>query len=82
LTLRRTYPTPELAELLRRALAPDETANLRSRVEGSTLILELTANTAASARSTAEDLLPCVATAEASLGLLKAGTRADPESSG
>lgn len=49
---------------MRRALAPDEPENLRSRVEGDTLVLELSAPSARSARATLEDLLPCVAAAE------------------
>jgi hypothetical protein len=67
--LRRAYPSAEIAERIRRALAPDEPANLTSRVEGNRLVLVLSAPSAASARATMEDLLPCVATAERAHGL-------------
>jgi transcription factor Pcc1 len=80
LTLRRAYPTAAIAEQIRRALAPDEPENLSSHVEGTTLILELHAPSAASARATMEDLLPCVATAEKAHGLgLTAPAEPDPD---
>ncbi|HTT26395.1 MAG TPA: KEOPS complex subunit Pcc1 [Thermoplasmata archaeon] len=80
MTLRRTYPTADVAERIRRALAPDEPAGLTSRVASATLILELVAPSAASARATLEDLLPCVATAERSQGITTAApTEADPD---
>lgn len=69
MTLARNYPTAEEAERIRRALAPDSTPDLTVRVEGSTLVLELRSRTPASARATAEDLLPCVAAAERAQGI-------------
>jgi hypothetical protein len=51
-------------------LAPDEPENLRSRVDGAMLVLDLTSPSAASARATMEDLLPCVAAAERALGII------------
>lgn len=64
MVLRRAYASPEEAERIRRALAPDRPPNLTDRVEGATLVLELTSPSARSARATLEDLLPCLAAAE------------------
>jgi hypothetical protein len=68
--LRRAYPSVEIADRIRRALEPDAPPNLTSRVEENVLILELTAPSAASARATMEDLLPCVSTAERAQGII------------
>jgi hypothetical protein len=76
--LRRAYPSAEIAERVRRALAPDEPKNLTSRVDGDRLILELTSPSASSARATMEDLLPCVAAAERAQGLTPVPT-AEPD---
>ncbi len=65
---------------MRRALVADEPPGLSSRVEGSVLLLELAAPSAASARATAEDLLPCLAAAEEAEGLKgpRAASRPSP----
>jgi len=62
--LHRRYASPAEAERIRRALEPDAPPNLRSRVDGAELHLELAAPSARSARATLEDLLPCLDAAE------------------
>jgi hypothetical protein len=62
--VRRLCATTEEAERLRTAVAPDNPEYVRVSVEGSELVIRLTAPSPASARATLEDLLGCLAAAE------------------
>ncbi len=62
--IRHACASAESAEHLRRAVVADNPAYVSVTVEGTELIVRLTARSAASARSTLEDLMACLAAAE------------------
>lgn len=62
--VRRRCSDAAAARALRAAVAADNPAYLTVRVEGSDLVVELTAPSAASARATLEDLMACLKAAE------------------
>jgi hypothetical protein len=60
----RRHGPPGEAERLRAAVQPDTPDFVRLSVDGDDLVIETTARSAASARATFEDLLPCLQAAE------------------
>jgi hypothetical protein len=73
--VRRTYPSAEAAERVRRAVAADDPSYVRGSIVGATLEYRLEAMAAASARATLDDLLACVSAAERSLDLASTSPR-------
>jgi hypothetical protein len=65
-TVRRTFPTPEVARRLAAAVGADNPSFVRVEVEGSELTVRLTSRSAASARATLDDLMACLRAAERS----------------
>lgn len=62
--VRRACASPREAERLRAAVAADNPSFVRVEVEGSELVIRLTADSAGSARATLDDLLACLGAAE------------------
>jgi hypothetical protein len=62
--VRRACASATEADRLRAAVSADNPAFVRVEVEGTTLVVHLTANSATSARATLEDLLACLSAAE------------------
>ncbi len=56
--------SPQAAAALKESVAADTPEFVRLSVEGSTLVIELTAASAASARASLDDLLACLRAAE------------------
>ena len=69
LEMRFEYPDKSVAEAVVAAVGPENGGYVRVTVEGSTIIFVISGEQAASVRNTADDLLACVKTAEASLGI-------------
>ncbi|MGI0071367.1 MAG: KEOPS complex subunit Pcc1 [Thermoplasmata archaeon] len=61
---RRACASAAEAGRLRAALAADNPSFVRVNIEGSDLVVRLTATSAASARASLDDLLACLAVAE------------------
>ncbi|MGI0130159.1 MAG: KEOPS complex subunit Pcc1 [Thermoplasmata archaeon] len=66
--MRRACASAAEAERLRAAVAADNPSFVRVEVEGSTLVIRVTAASAESARATLEDLLACLSAAERAMG--------------
>lgn len=66
--VRRRCRDPREAEALRRAVAADNPSYVTVTTEGSELRVRLTAPSAASARTTLEDLMACLKAAERTAG--------------
>ncbi len=64
----RACASPAAAEALRESVAADTPDFVRLSVEGATLVIELTAESAASARASLDDLLACLRAAERTAG--------------
>jgi hypothetical protein len=62
--VRHRCPSPEAARTLRAAVAVDNPPYVAIDLEGTELVIRLTASSAASARATLEDLLACLSAAE------------------
>ncbi|MGA8542629.1 MAG: KEOPS complex subunit Pcc1 [Thermoplasmata archaeon] len=62
--VRRPCASSNEAERLRAALAADNPSFVRVEVEGTALVIRVTAASPASARATLEDLMACVSAAE------------------
>ena len=69
LELRITYPSGHDAEMIFRALEPDNTGYVESSTEGNELFFVITADNAGTLRNAADDLLACVRTAQEASGL-------------
>lgn len=74
--MRRTFASADEARTLERALAPDQGDFVRWERDGATLTFVVEADSAASARTTVEDLLACLGSAERARGISPA-RRAD-----
>jgi hypothetical protein len=72
LELRITYPSAKTANTIFMALSPDNSGYIDSKMIGSELIFNLTANNAGTLKNTADDLLACVKIAEEASGLFDA----------
>jgi hypothetical protein len=66
--VRRRCRDPREAEALRAAVVADNPSYVAVTAEGSELVVRLTAPSAASARTTLEDLLACLKVAERTAG--------------
>jgi hypothetical protein len=62
--VRRACASTTEADRLRAAVTADNPAFVRVEVEGTTLVVRVTAQSAPSARATLEDLLACLSAAE------------------
>ena len=62
--VRRSCATPEEATRLRAAVAADNPSFVQVEVDGTDLVVRVTAASAASARATLDDLLACLGAAE------------------
>ena len=69
LTLKIGYNNERDAETVFRALEPDNTGYVISRMEGSELIFTIASDNAGTLRNAADDLLACVKIAEEASGL-------------
>jgi hypothetical protein len=69
--VRRRCRDPKEAESLRSAVVADNPPYVEVAVEGSELVVRVAAASAASARTTLEDLLACLKVAERTLGALR-----------
>jgi tRNA threonylcarbamoyladenosine modification (KEOPS) complex Pcc1 subunit len=69
LELRITYPSAQEADTVFRALVPDNTGHMESRMIGNELIFMISAPNAGTMKNTADDLLACVKIAEEASGL-------------
>jgi transcription factor Pcc1 len=67
-TVRRRCRSPGAARSLRDAVSADTPEFVRLELDGSSLVVRLTAPSAASARATLDDLLACLAAAERATG--------------
>lgn len=69
LEMRFPYPDPSVAQAVMAAVGPDNGGYVDASVEGDTVVFRIKGEQAATVRNTADDLLACVKTAEASLGI-------------
>jgi len=69
LDLRITYQNERDAETVLKALEPDNTGFMDSKIEGCELIFVIAADNAGTLRNAADDLLACVKITEETLGL-------------
>lgn len=72
LELRAEFGSPDAARAVLDALSPDNTGYVESELVGNTIIFRMSAESAGTLRSTADDLMACLKTAEEAVG---AGSR-------
>lgn len=63
------YPEPGTAAAVLAAVSPENDGYVEAVLESSTIVFKLSAESAATLRNTADDLLACIKVAEASLGI-------------
>lgn len=73
------YPESGIAEAVSASVAPENGSFVSSRLDSSDISFRITGNDAASVRATVDDLLACVKTAEASLGIVSKPIPEDDE---
>ena len=69
LEMRFEYPDPSTASAVMEAVGPENGGFVDASVENGVLTFRISGEQAASVRNTADDLLACVKSAEASLGI-------------
>ena len=69
LELKITYPSEDVAANIFRALEPDNTGYIDSKMDGKVLRFVISADNSGTLRNAADDLLACVKIAEGSLGI-------------
>ncbi|MCL2786485.1 MAG: hypothetical protein FWD81_04615 [Methanomassiliicoccaceae archaeon] len=69
LQLKIEYSSERVADTVFRALEPDNTGFIDSKMDGCVLSFEITADNAGTLRNAADDLLACVKIAEEASGL-------------
>ena len=70
LELRFPYDDERTAKAVLAAVSPEHGGYVKARLEGSTIIYEMQADSAGTLRNTADDLLACIKAAEDSAGLV------------
>lgn len=79
LELEAGYPDEGTARAVLGALDPDNAGYVESELRGSKLIFRMSAESAGTLRSTADDLMACLKTAEESCGVANRRQRARPK---
>lgn len=69
LQLEIDYDDETVARAVMDSLGPDNTGYVDSELQGSKLIFRISSESAGTLRNTADDLMACIKTAEASAGL-------------
>jgi tRNA threonylcarbamoyladenosine modification (KEOPS) complex Pcc1 subunit len=69
LELKIAYPSVKIARTVFKALEPDNTGHIGSRIDGKELFFTITADNAGTLRNAADDLLACVKIAQETSGL-------------
>lgn len=69
--LRRTWPSAAMAGRIARAVVADNPEYVETRARGAELVLRVRSTSAASARSSVDDLLACVRAAEETVALTR-----------
>jgi len=72
------YP-PDVAEAVMASVAPENKGYVEASVEGGRITFVLSGESAATLRNSADDLLACIKTAEASLGIASGSEPRDDE---
>ncbi|WP_400208122.1 KEOPS complex subunit Pcc1 [Candidatus Methanomassiliicoccus intestinalis] len=70
-TIELDYASPEEANIVLEAIAPDNKPYVEAQIEGSTLIVTSSADTPMEMLHTMEDLLSCIKIAEATFNLVR-----------
>ncbi len=78
LELRFRYPDEGTARAVMSSVSPENGGYVEAELEGSTIVYRMSADSAGSLRSTADDLLACLKVAEDAAGLAT-GTPAVPD---
>ncbi|MBQ8180016.1 MAG: hypothetical protein IJ026_06240 [Candidatus Methanomethylophilaceae archaeon] len=69
LELELEYPDESTARAVMEALGPDNDGYVESRLEGSRLVLTMSAPTSGTMKNTSDDLMACIKIAEETIGL-------------
>lgn len=75
LELEASFPDEATAEAVLAALDPDNAGYVESELRGPSIVFRMSSESAGTLRSTADDLMACLKTAEASAGLSRSGHR-------
>ena len=78
LEMRFDYPDPSSAPAVMAAVGPENGSFVEASIEDGVLVFRISGEQAASVRNTADDLLACIKSAEASLGI-SSPSRGDQE---
>ncbi|WP_400259737.1 KEOPS complex subunit Pcc1 [Candidatus Methanomassiliicoccus intestinalis] len=70
-TIELDYASPEEANIVLEAIAPDNKPYVEAQIEGSTLIVTSSSDTPMEMLHTMEDLLSCIKIAEATFNLVR-----------
>jgi len=77
--MRFPYPETSVAEAVLASVSPENAGYVEAVIESSTVVFKLSAESAATLRNTADDLLACIKVAEASLGIAGGPEPSDEE---